>query len=101
MIYGMGKLSLASARIIGIVIGMYVFRIVVNFKKTSLRCLSYMSCKMSRYFRGLLQERISSTIELTTFTNQLLFIPDIVSYYESCPALNFHFSRWICWYRRW
>ena len=49
MIYGMGSFLLASPRIIGIVIGMYVFRIVVNFKKTSLRCLSYMSCKISSF----------------------------------------------------
>lgn len=49
MIDSVESFLLASPLIIGI--GIYIFRTVVNFRKTSLKGLSYMSCKISRHFR--------------------------------------------------
>lgn len=42
---------MSSQVIVGI--GLYIFCIAIDFRKTSLKCLSYMGCKISRHFRDL------------------------------------------------
>lgn len=50
IIDGVERLLLSSQVIVGV--GLHVARMAIDFRKTSLQCLSNMSCKISRPFRG-------------------------------------------------